>query len=118
MGARLVGFNVFGFSLPFVIKRSWFHGVLVPKRIMASGGRHWHETFFDLMYAWKGIPFEDGISLDAMAQFLEVGEQFKTDHEFWRAWNFDQGSALECFLNDIHLTHRCAEKMGVMSGCP
>jgi hypothetical protein len=113
-GAKMVGFNIFGFDLPFILKRSWCHGVMVPTNIWSYGNK-FCETFVDLMFAWKCGSFKDFISLDSLARFLGVGEKVGSGEKFWKLWQTNQGAALEYLLNDVCITHKCAAKMGMMA---
>ncbi len=113
-GLRMVGFNIHGFDLPFILKRSWYHGIPVPSNIWSYGSK-FCSTFVDLMVAWKCGGFKDFISLHALSQFLQVGEKVGSGEKFWRLWQTDQGAALEYLLNDVAITQKCAAKMGMMA---
>jgi hypothetical protein len=112
-GAKMIGFNIFGFDLPFLIRRSWHHGVCVP-RSAASNGRFWSwsDTFVDLMAAWKCGSYKDYISLDKLARFLGIGEKCGSGTMFYRLWDTDRQAAITYLVNDCKMTHGCAVRMG------
>lgn len=51
-GNRMLGFNIFNFDLPFVIRRSWILGLSFPFPIVRDG-RYWNSVFIDLMEHWR-----------------------------------------------------------------
>jgi hypothetical protein len=114
-GFKLIGFNIHGFDLPFLVRRSWGLGLAPPKNIMTLGGRYWCDTFVDLMAAWKCGLYRDFISLDALSRFLCVGEKNGNGALFYRLWEVDREAAIEYLMNDCTLAYRCAERMGYVS---
>jgi hypothetical protein len=109
-GAKLIGFNIHGFDLPFLIRRSWRHGVAVPKSV--NGVRYWPDTLVDLMIAWRCGSYKDFISLDNLAKFLDVGAKNGSGEMFYRLWETDRDAAIEYLVNDVELAAKCAAKMG------
>jgi hypothetical protein len=107
----LIGFNTQGFDLPFVIRRSWHHGITVPKTVMTSG-RYWSDTLVDLMIAWRCGGYKDFISLDNLAKFLNVGQKNGNGELFHVLWNQDRDAAVAYLTNDVRLCADCAAKMG------
>lgn len=114
-GARLLGFNSQGFDLPFLIRRSWHHGVPVPRTLMSSGGRYWCETIVDLMILWRCGSYKDFISLDKFAKFLGVGQKNGCGELFYLAWQKDRQAAIDYLTNDVRLVIDCARQMNL---CP
>lgn len=115
-GAKLIGFNIFGFDLPFLIRRSWHHGVAVPKAV--NGVRYWPDTFVDLMIAWRCGSYKDFISLDNLAKFLNVGAKNGSGEMFYQLWETDREAAVEYLKNDVDLAAKCAAKMGFTNPPP
>jgi hypothetical protein len=113
-GSTMFGFNCFGFDLPFLVRRSWFHGICVPKSA-ASSGRYWSwsSTFVDLMAAWRCGSYKDYISLDKLSRFLGVGEKCGSGELFYKLWEKDRPEAIKYLVNDVKLTYGCAVKMGM-----
>lgn len=114
-GFRLVGFNILGFDMPFLIKRSWAHGIAVPKSVLASSGRYWSETLIDLMILWRCGAWKEFISLDALARFLGAGEKIGNGEQFYRLWTSNRQAAIDYLMNDVRITLACALKMGVIA---
>jgi hypothetical protein len=109
-GAKFLGFNILGFDLPFLMRRSWHHGVAVPKTLM-SGGRYWSDTFVDLMIAWRCGGYKDFISLDSLAKFLGVGAKNGNGEMFYLEWQRNRQAAIEYLTNDVKLVIDCAQRM-------
>jgi len=116
-GYKMIGFNCHGFDLPFIIRRSWFHGIEVPQGVMTSGGRYWGETFIDLMIVWRCGSWKEFISLDSLARYLGVGEKTGSGEKFYRLWNTNRQAAVDYLVNDVRITLNCADKMGVIAKC-
>jgi predicted 3'-5' exonuclease similar to PolB exonuclease domain len=112
--AAMIGFNSHGFDLPFIVRRCWFHGVLIPKNIHSFGGK-FCDTFVDLMILWKCGSFKDFISLDSLARFLGAGEKVGSGERFHRLWQTDRKAAIDYLVNDVKITHGCAAKMGLVA---
>jgi hypothetical protein len=112
-GSKMIGFNCFNFDLPFLVRRSWHHGVCVPKSA-ANSGRYWSwsDTFVDLMQAWKCGSYKEYISLDKLSRFLDVGGKTGSGELFYKLWEKDRPAAIEYLCNDVRITHGCAVKMG------
>jgi hypothetical protein len=112
-GSKLLGFNTCGFDLPFLIRRSWHHGVTVPRHLL-SGGKYWCDTIVDLMVTWKCGGYRDFISLDALAKFLDCGAKNGNGAQFYQLWKSDRNAATEYLRNDVQLVIDCARKMGII----
>lgn len=119
---RMVGVNIFGFDLPFAVRRSWILGVDIPATVRE--GRYWDRTFLDLRDEWLlGQRWGDcESSLDHMARALGVGA--KADAEgcdgatFHKLWNSrdkqSRATALNYLRNDLEMTRKVAERLGVV----
>lgn len=112
-GAKLVGFNTQGFDLPFLIRRSWHHGISIPRTLM-SGGKYWSDTIIDLMIVWRCGGYKDFISLDNLSKFLKVGAKNGNGEHFAVLWNKDRDAAVAYLKNDVRLCADCAAKMGFL----
>jgi hypothetical protein len=119
---RLVGFNCNHFDVPFLVRRSWWHGVQVPDSVCDRGGRYLCSTFVDLMAMWGG-PGNDRVSLDTLCRWFGCGR--KPDGEgaasgatfaaLWLSGNQESRSAALAYLeNDLAMTQALAGKMGVI----
>ena len=120
-GRKFLGFNIFGFDLPFLMRRSWYHGIQVPTTVMTFNGRYFCPTFVDPMSLWKCGEWRAFISLDALSRFLGVGSKEKDKGQgeyFYLQWEKDRKSAIEYLRNDVVLVSDAARKMGLMMTCP
>ena len=115
---KMVGVNIFGFDLPFLIRRSWILQVDVPGSVIT--GRYFSPMFIDLCEVWLcGQRFgQVPASLDTMARALGVGEKPPgvTGADFAKLWGGtadERGRAVEYLKNDLAMTSRVAERLGV-----
>ena len=108
---QLVGFNTHLFDLPFLIRRSWRHRVPVPFGIRR--GRYWADEMLDLRDGWQLGDRQARGSLDAIAKHLGVGAKNGRGADFARLWQGDRGQAVEYLRNDVQLTAKVAEVLGV-----
>ena len=116
---KMIGVNIFGFDLPFLIRRSWILQVDVPASVVT--GRYFSPMFIDLCEVWLcGQRMGSGISasLDTMARALGVGEKPPgvTGADFARLWNGtadERRQAVDYLKNDLAMTGRVAERLGV-----
>lgn len=108
---QMVGFNSNSFDLPFLIRRSWKHRVPVPFGIRR--GRHWADEMIDLRDAWQLGDRQARGSLDVIAKHLGVGAKNGSGAEFAKLWQSDRAKAIEYLRNDVLLTARVAEALGV-----
>lgn len=105
----VVGFAIFHFDLPFLVRRSWALDVNVPKCVRR--GRYWHDDIIDLQEIWKCGNFDQRVSLDVLAKTLGVGAKNGSGADFFKLWAEDRKAAIEYVMNDITLTRLCAERM-------
>lgn len=111
--ADLVGFNSNRFDLPFLIRRSWRLGVAVPPVFTAS--RYLPASCIDILDTWRCGVRDDSISLDSLGRFLGVGRKTGDGVEFSSLWEMSRDAALEYLANDLRLTRRCAEALGLIT---
>lgn len=107
----LIGFNSHLFDLPFLIRRSWKHRVPVPMGIRR--GRYWTDQMIDLRDAWQLGDRQARGSLDAVGRHLGVGGKNGDGGHFAALWLVDREKALAYLRNDIELTAKVAEGLGV-----
>jgi hypothetical protein len=108
----LVGFNIFNFDLPFLIRRSWKHRVPVPSGIRR--GRYWSDQLVDLRDAWQLGDRQARGSLDAVAKHLGVGAKNGEGKAFAELWQSDRQKAEAYLRNDIELTAKVADALGIV----
>jgi uncharacterized protein YprB with RNaseH-like and TPR domain len=112
-GSRMIGFNSNSFDLPFLIRRSLRHRVLVPREIRS--GRYWSSTMVDLRDAWQMGDRQARGSLNAIARHLNLGQKTGQGADFARLWNSDRDRAVAYLRQDVELTARIAEAMRVIA---
>lgn len=105
----VVGFCIFNFDLPFLVRRSWSLDVEVPTTLRR--GRYWNDLLVDLADVWKLGNYEQRISLDTLAKTLGLGQKNGNGAEFATLWETDRAKALAYLANDLTMTRRCAERL-------
>lgn len=115
-GESIVGHNIHGFDLPFLIRRSWMLEIDVPRDVM--NGRYFAPRFLDTMAVWS-CGGRDFIKLDVIAKAMGVGCKSDdcTGADFARM--FDAGgeervTALKYLRNDLSITRRVAIAMQLL----
>lgn len=108
---RIVGFNILGFDIPFLVRRSWKLGIPVPYSLFR--GRWANEALIDLMDVWKCGCRDQSVSLRALARFLGVGDKTGQGKDFADLLERDREAALAYLENDVRLTARCAAALGI-----
>lgn len=108
----IVGHNVLFFDLPFLIRRSWKHGLDVPREIRQ--GRFWSPLIRDTMVEWQLGP--GMVKLDSLARFFNVGQKTEgvTGGDFARLWEENYSLACEYLRNDVLLTSKVATAIGLI----
>jgi len=110
---QMIGFNTHGFDLPFLIRRSWKHQVAVPFGIRR--GRYWSDEMVDLREAWQLGDRQARGSLDSIAKHLGVGAKNGDGKAFAELWQSDRKQAEAYLRNDIELTSKVAQALGVVA---
>lgn len=106
------GFNIVGFDVPFLLRRSWLNGVTVPRNVFAPGGRYLNSAaFVDLLHVWQAGDRQNFISLDRLSQFLDIGQKNGNGADFHKLWETDHLAAREYLTNDLAMTMRCAARL-------
>ena len=108
---QMVGFNIHAFDLPFLIRRSWRHRVAIPFGIRR--GRYWGDEMIDLREAWQLGDRQARGSLDSIAKHLGVGAKNGEGKKFAQLWQNDRKQAEAYLRNDIALTAKIAQALGV-----
>ncbi len=114
---KLVGANILGFDLPFLVRRSWILGVDVPGNV--RNGRYFDSCFIDLRDVWLcGQKWgECPSSLDVMARALGCGSKNGHGGDFAKLWfgsAEEKQQAVAYLLNDLAMTAAVAVKLGVV----
>ncbi len=107
----MVGFNIFGFDLPFLFRRSWKQRVRIPFGLRR--GRYWGDQLIDLRDVWQLGDRQARGSLDSIAKHLGVGAKNGDGKAFAELWRTDRKQAEAYLRNDLDLTVRIAHALGV-----
>jgi hypothetical protein len=108
----VIGFNIHGFDLPFLIRRSWKHRVTVPFGIRR--GRYWSDQVCDLRDCWQLGDRQARGSLDSIARHLGVGAKNGDGKAFAELWQTNRQQAEAYLRNDIQLTAKVADALGIV----
>lgn len=105
-----IGFNSHTFDLPFLVKRSWKHGITVNG---IRKGRYWNDRFIDLRDEWQMGDRQAKGSLDAICRHFGIEGKNGNGKDFARMFELNREKALEYLENDLRMTKQVAERMGV-----
>ena len=120
-GRRIVFHNGFNFDLPLLVRLSWLLDVTVPDWVMSVRGSRVYfnqDVFLDTLVAWgAGRPYKF-VSLDNLARaFGFEGKSEGCDGaDFARMWHGtpeERELALEYAKQDVRVTYRIAQAMGL-----
>lgn len=98
---KWVGFNIFGFDLPFLMRRSWANQLKVP---FIRKGRYWSDEFIDLRETWQAGDRQAEGSLDSISRALGIGQKSGDGADFARLWKTERAKAEEYLRHDLELT--------------
>lgn len=110
---KIVGHNIAGFDLPFLIQRSWILGIEVPRGVIE--GRFFAKKFADTMQVWACGKVGNGsmAKLDDLAKVFGVGSKTGNGAMFAELFEKDRAAAIEYLKNDVAITYAVAKRMGV-----
>jgi hypothetical protein len=109
-----IGFNIVGFDLPFLWRRSIVNGIKPPMLFNDRGYALPH--FVDLRVLWGcGDRYADG-SLDVIARLCGLPGKTGGGAEFAKLYRADETrqQALDYLINDLLVTKQIAKRMGVL----
>jgi len=111
----MVGFNIFGFDLPFIVRRSWLLDVDVPADVLQQN-RYWAKVFVDLMQVWACGKYGDSIKLDKLAAYLGCARKSGEGSAFAGLWEKKETrqEAIDYLKQDVRVTGEVAKRMGVI----
>ena len=107
----MIGFNIFGFDLPFLFRRSWKRRVPIPFGLRR--GRYWGDQLIDLRDTWQLGDRQARGSLDSIAKHLGVGAKNGDGKAFAELWRSDRQQAEAYLRNDLELTAKIALGLGI-----
>lgn len=115
-GESIVGHNIHGFDLPFLVRRAWLLGIDVPDGFY--DGRYWNRCFVDTMRVWQ-LGTREYISLDDIDKAL--GGPGKPDgvtgadfDRLFHGTKEERDQALEYLRNDVRMTVRVANALQIL----
>ncbi len=111
----MVGHNIHGFDVPFIVRRSWLLGVDVPETVIERGRYIDSRVFVDTMTRWS-CGGRDFVKLDTIASAMGVGGKPDgvTGAMFAELFVVDRPAALAYLQNDLDMTANVAERMGLV----
>ena len=116
----MVGHNIKGFDLPFLLRSSWMLGVDYPDGVF--DGRYWHRCFTDTMERWQCGNYRDQFAkLDTLGKAFGLGGKASEGGvsgadfaKFYWGSPEDRALALLYLQRDVELTAGIAARMGVI----
>lgn len=113
-GQHIVGHNIFGFDLPFMIRRSWALSVDVPETVKPD--RFYDRIFVDTLDVWLcGKRWgSEPADLDTLDKFFGGEGKNGNGKDFARLFETDREKAIEYAKHDLAMTARVAAAMGVV----
>ena len=110
---KVVGFHIFGYDLPFLIKRSWSLGVTVPNIVGGWSGRYWNwsEDIIDLRLVWQMGDRQAHGSLDDISKFFGGAGKTGSGKDFAALWQTDREKAVTYLKTDLALSKLLYERM-------
>lgn len=115
----LVGHNIFGFDLPFLIRRSWIHSIDVPDWLINGRGLQKGPPFVDTMTVWTCGQYGEFIQLDQLARTFGVNGKPSnvSGADFARLWHGtpeEHQQARDYLLHDLEMTRQVAMWMAIV----
>lgn len=112
---RIVGFNLGGFDLPFLVRRAMILGVRVPFAMRPNGQSRffWPPCFIDLQQIWGCGDYRPHGSLNDICKLMGIGEKSGSGADFARLWlnPKTQHDAVKYLMRDLELTYKLAERL-------
>ena len=110
-GLYLAGHYITGFDLPYMVRRSFVHGLVVPRELRPQRYRFWGHAWFDTAEAWNLGDPQSKMGLDRLAKFLGVEGKSGTGERFGELYKTDRLAALDYLRQDVRATKAVAEKL-------
>mgnify|MGYP000920270395 CR=1 FL=1 len=108
------GHNIHGFDIPFLVRRSWLHGVPVPMQtLFGDRGYVNARRLIDTMVAFQCGNRADGfVSLDTVARFFGLpGKTEDIGAQFGEVYATDRERALSYHIRDLEIVEGVANRM-------
>lgn len=91
---NLVGHNIKGFDLPYILKRCIVHGVPIPYKLQLQKMKPWENCLLDTSEIWKFGTYSGGASLSLICDLLQIPSPKE---------NMYGGEVTEAYWNDNRL---------------
>lgn len=110
-GLILAGHYIKNFDLPYMARRSFVHGIVIPQELRPQRYRFWPFMFFDTAEAWNLGDPQSKIGLDRLARFLGLEGKSGSGEHFGKLYKEDQGAALAYLEQDLKVSKAVAERL-------
>lgn len=113
----IVGFNIFGFDLPFIAQRAMILNVDIPGDFIEKN-RYWHRIFVDLADIWTFGRRLQMPKLGELCAVFGMAGKSGSGADFHKLWNGDPSErqqAIDYLKNDLDITVAVARRMGVVA---
>lgn len=111
-GDLVIGWNIKGFDLPFIIQRCLIEGVKPPRlRNLFHGRYYWNDNIIDLMELWCCGREFSGNGLDAVSKAFGLEGKNGDGKNFHRLWEEDREAAFKYLENDLKLTRQLYQRI-------
>lgn len=110
----LVGYNIHGFDLPFLVQRAYILGLKVDRSIFLDHGRYWKSQFIDLMQLWCAGGRTTFPKLDTVLKACGLPTKNGDGADFAALYAADKEAAIAYLKNDLEVEYQLAVRMGVI----
>ena len=115
---QLIGFNVFRFDFPFLVRRSWYHGLETPgisPSVLSQVG-FYPFKHVDLLKIWQCGNSDSWASLDVVCKAAGIDGKPSdcTGADFHRVLDESPDIARNYLANDLRMTEQLARRMRVL----
>lgn len=109
----LVGYNIHGFDLPFILQRAYILDVRVDRNLFLDHGRYWKTQFIDLMQLWC-VGRTTFPPLDTVLRACGLPGKTGNGADFAQLYATDKAAAIAYLKNDLEIEYQLAVRMGVI----
>jgi predicted PolB exonuclease-like 3'-5' exonuclease len=99
----IVGHNVLGFDLPFILQRSWVHDIRPSRSVNMR--KYYTDEVFDTMQVWTN--WGKGVKLDSIAHALGCGAKTASGTDVAKWWATRELDKIVAYcMEDVRITYR------------
>jgi hypothetical protein len=102
MLGKIVGHNIHGFDLPYLLRSTAIHGAEAHTALLPRNRGYWPDNWFDTMKYWTAGNYKEYISLNNLASTL--GCNFTKDESGKDFYTFPRAKQEQYLENDLQLT--------------